>query len=219
MGLFKRLPGTRLAGLVLAGTLAVGLAAATGTAFAASGSSPASMAGMHMSTSRAHVGFTRGWYAGRTVRFYYTRNFFCRRPPASHAPSRCEAGANYLRVPSKSFDPLYVIVPLGFTPPARTIQCPAGHCIDHPHTIDLSRVLGSGAADVLLPAHSHIVATANGHKSEWWDVKVVGVKSLKAWDKIVAHKSDAELLRLQRTDPKDVTGNIATNLFLFFAVR
>ena len=71
-----------------------------------------------------------------------------------------------------------MIVPLGFTPPKRTLQCPAGHCIDHPRHIDLTSVLGSGAGNVLLPAHSHIVATANSHQSEWWNVDIVGVKSL-----------------------------------------
>jgi hypothetical protein len=113
---------------------------------------------------------------------------------------------------------LYVVVPLGFTPPKWTLQCPAGHCIDHPNTIDLSAVLGKGTSNVLLPAHSHIVATNNDAKSEWWNVDVVGVKSLSAWDKIVAAKSDWELQQLQRTDSSQVTGNITTNLFLYFAV-
>ena len=56
------------------------------------------------------------------------------------------------------------------------------------------------------------------HQSEWWNVDVVGVKSLKAWDKIVSAKSDGKLQYLQRTDSTDVTGNITTNLFLYFAV-
>ncbi len=105
--------------------------------------------------------------------------------------------------PASSFDPLYVVVPLGFTPPKNTLQCPvAGHCIDHPGTIDLSAVLGKGTSNLALPAHSHIVATANGGQSEWWNVDVVGVTSLKAWDKIVWAKSDAELQFLQRHDSK-----------------
>ena len=104
--------------------------------------------------------------------------------------------------------------------PRRRGRCSAraGHCIDHPGTIDLSAVLGSGTSDLALPAHSHIVATANGGQSEWWNVDVVGVTSLKAWNKIVWAKSDGELQHLQRTDSAQVTGNITTNLFLFFAV-
>lgn len=217
-----RMPGTRTAGLVLAGLLAGGLALASGTAFASS-SAPAGgmtgMAGMGTASSHARTGFTKGFFAGHTVRFYYTRNFVCRQPPASHASSRCEGGANYTQTPASTFDPLYVIVPLGFTPPARTLQCPAGHCIDHPHTIDLTSVLGAGTGNVPLPAHSHIVATANSGQSEWWNVDVVGVKSLPAWNKLITAKSDRELQYLQRHDPAAVTGNITTNLFLFFAVR
>ena len=154
-----------------------------------------------------------------SVRFYYTKNFFCAGPPASKASSSCEAGADYTQTPASNFDPLYVVVPLGFTPPAGTLQCPvAGHCIDHPGTIDLSAVLGKGTSNLTLPAHSHIVATANSGQSEWWNVDVVAVTSLKDWNKIVWAKSDWELQYLQRTDSSHVTGNIPTNLFLYFAV-
>lgn len=216
-----RMPGTRPAGLVLAGLLAGGLALASGTAFASS-SAPAGMtgmAGMGTAGSHARTGFTKGFFAGHTVRFFYSKNFRCAQPPASKASSRCEGGANYTQTPASTFDPLYVIVPLGFTPPARTLQCPAGHCIDHPHTIDLTSVLGAGTGNVLLPAHSHIVATANSGQSEWWNVDVVGVKSQWAWDKLISAKSDRELQYLQRHDSAKVTGNITTNLFLYFAVR
>ncbi len=216
--------GTRKTGLALTGLLALGLAGAMGTAFATTSSaSPAGMANMadmvSTSGSHAHSGFTNGWLNGHTVRFYYTKNFACAKPPASQASSKCEAGADYTQTPANSFDPLYVVVPLGFTPPKSTLQCPvAGHCIDHPSTIDLSAVLGAGTGNVPLPAHSHIVATDNGKQSEWWNVDVVGVKSLRAWDAIVHAKSDWALQYLQRHDPSQVTGNITTNLFLYFSV-
>jgi hypothetical protein len=218
-----RWAGTRVAGIGLLGVLAVVLAIASGTALAAPGSAQAGMTGMAQltaaSSSHNRVGFTKGWFAGHTVRFYYSRNFSCKAPPASRAHSRCEAGTNYTQTPASTFDPLYVVVPLGFTPPRSTLQCPvAGRCIDHPHTIDLSAVLGSGTQNLPLPPHSHIVATNNSHQSEWWNVDVVGVKSLKAWNKIVRAKSDRELQYLQRHDSKQVTGNIPTNLFLYFAV-
>jgi len=221
-----RLGGTRRAGIALAGLLALGLAAASGTALAASGSPQTGMAGMagmaqmtSATGSHAPTGFTNGWYDGHTVRFFYSKNYSCSAPPASKASSGCEAGADYTQTPASTFDPLYVVVPLGFTPPKSTLQCPvAGHCIDHPSTIDLSAVLGAGTSDLPLPAHSHIVATANSNQAEWWNVDVVGVKSLQAWDKIVHAKSDGELQYLQRTDSKDVTGNITTNLFLYFSV-
>jgi hypothetical protein len=219
-----RLKGTRQVGLMLAGLLVAGLAAVSGTALASSGSvsSTAAMTGMAQTMSasmHAKTGFTNGWYDGHAVRFFYSKNYSCQEPPASHASSKCEAGADYTQTPASTFDPLYVVVPLGFTPPKWTLQCPvAGHCIDHPSTIDLSAVLGSGTSNLALPAHSHIVATANSGQSEWWNVDVVGVKSLSAWYKIVGAKSDGELQYLQRHDPSDVTGNITTNLFLFFSV-
>jgi hypothetical protein len=216
-----RMTATRKAGIALAGGLGIVLAAASGTAFASAGSPSAGMAMAGMSSSStAHVGNTKGWYDGRTVTFHYTRNFFCQNPPSSGAATHCEAGNDYTQTPASTFDPLYVIVPLGFTPPASTLQCPnVGRCIDHPHTIDLSAVLGSGTANALLPPHSHIVATANSGQPEWWNVDVVGVKSLKAWNKIVASKSDARLMWLQKHDHSAVTGNIPTNLFLYFAVQ
>ena len=214
------LGGTRRTGLALTGLLVAGLASVSGMALASSGSaSAAGMTGMTMSSgSHAQTGFTSGWYDGHTVRFFYSKNYACQTPPASGASSKCEAGSDYTQTPASGFDPLYVVVPLGFTPPKWTLQCPAGHCIDHPSTIDLSAVLGKGTSNVLLPAHSHIVATNNDAKSEWWNVDVVGVKSLSAWDKIVAAKSDWELQHLQRTDSSQLTGNITTNLFLYFAV-
>jgi hypothetical protein len=218
-----RMMGTRRAGMALVGLLAAGLAVASGTAFASASSSAAGSSMAQMTSagmSGGHVGFTKGWYDGHTVKFFYSKNFTCQSPPASKASTACEAGSDYTQTPASTFDPLYVVVPLGFTPPKATLQCPvAGHCIDHPSTIDLSAVLGAGTQDLALPAHSHIVATDNGNQSEWWNVDVVGVKSLTAWNKIVRDKSDGELEHLQRTDSADVTGNITTNLFLYFAVQ
>jgi hypothetical protein len=224
MSVVKRVRGrgTRQVGIMLAGLLVAGLAAVSGTALASSGSvsSTAAMAGMAQTMSAsARTGFTNGWYDGHTVRFFYSKNFSCRTPPASMASSKCEAGADYTQTPASTFDPLYVVVPLGFTPPKWTLQCPvAGHCIDHPGTIDLSAVLGSGTSDLALPPHSHVVATSNSGQSEWWNVDVVGVKSLSDWYKIVNAKSDWELQYLQRHDSSEVTGNITTNLFLYFSV-
>jgi len=217
----SRMTTAQKAGVALVGVLGVVLAVASGTAFASSGSPAVGMGMTGMSSGwQNHVGNTKGWYNGHTVTFHYTKNFFCQNPPHSGASSQCEAGADYTQTPASTFDPLYVVVPLGFTPPAGTLQCPvAGRCIDHPHTIDLSAVLGSGTSNALLPPHSHIVATANSGQPEWWNVDVVGVKSLTAWNKIVASKSDARLMWLQKHDHSVVTGNITTNLFLYFSVR
>ena len=215
-----RMLGTRKAGMALTGLLVGGLALASGTAFASTSSSSSSMSGMAGMSSSSHAarGFTKGWYDGHTVRFYYSKNFSCKQPPASTASSKCEGGTNYTQTPANTFDPLYVIVPLGFTPPKWTLQCPAGTCIDHPHTIDLTSVLGSGTGNLTLPAHSHIVATSNSHQSEWWNVDIVGVKNLTTWNKLVRSKNSHELQYLQRAKSSAITGNIPTNLFLYFAV-
>jgi hypothetical protein len=215
-----RMLGTRKAGMALTGLLVGGLALASGTAFASTSSSSSSMSGMAGMSSSSHAarGFTKGWYDGHTVRFYYSKNFSCKQPPASTASSKCEGGTNYTQTPANTFDPLYVIVPLGFTPPKWTLQCPAGTCIDHPHTIDLTSVLGSGTGNLTLPAHSHIVATSNSHQSEWWNVDIVGVKNLTTWNKLVRSRNSHELQYLQRAKSSAITGNIPTNLFLYFAV-
>ena len=117
------------------------------------------MTGMNMSKSvdPSFVGNTNGWFRGETYNFHYTVPFFCREAPASGADSHCEVGAQFQSIPSRQYDPLYVVVPIGFTPKnPYTVQCPvAGHCIDHPHRIDLSRVFGSGTENALLPPHSH----------------------------------------------------------------
>jgi hypothetical protein len=207
---------TRSIGIALAGLLIAGLAVVAGSTLAS-----AQSGGMHMSsmTGKARVGTTRGWYRGHTVTFRYSKNFFCRRPPHSKAASHCELGANYQRIPAGEFDPLYVVVPIGFTPNKATLQCPTpGRCIDHPNRIDLTRVFGSGTGNALLPPHSHVVTTAAGGDPEWWNVDVVGVSSRSAWHRIVTHKSYQAIQRMRNHGNKHVTSNIPTNLFLYFSV-
>ena len=165
------------------------------------------------------LGTTQGWLNGRTVTFFYTRDFFCAQPPSSSAASGCEVGAAGTGpIGNPGIPELWVLVPLGFAPPASTLQCPvAGNCVGHPHDIDLSRVFGPGAADVLTPAHSHVIDDLQGG---WWESFIVGVKTEAAWDAIVAGKSLATIRALQAADPAQntITHDIPTNLFLFFNV-
>jgi hypothetical protein len=212
----------RKAGVALAGVASAALALSAGPAFASSGTSTMHMgaASATSASSTAMVGNTAGWISGQTAKFHYTKNFVCRMPPASGATSKCELGATYDAIPSAAFDPLYVLVPIGFTPKASTLQCPvAGKCIDHPHTIDLSRVFGKGTENALLPAHSHIVTTANMGSPEWWNVIVVGVTDSSTWNKISSAKSYSEVQMLRRSGSTAVTDNIPTNLFLYFSVK
>ena len=176
--------------------------------------------GMDMSTGTGMdtnaTGFTDGWFQGRTVTFFYhNKDFYCQNPPASGATSNCEAGADAQSMPPQAdIPPLYVMTPLGFTPSG--LQCPtAGNCINHPHTIDLSAVLGAGTENAQLPPHSHIIDAAD---PGWWKIVVIGVKSQADWDKIAAGKDLATVRSLQQSDPTNVTADIPTNSFLFFDV-
>lgn len=174
----------------------------------------------------ASVGFTDGWENGTTVSFFYTKDFFCAEPPESGAPTRCEIGEDGTVDPRPGKIPvLYVMTPTGFTPDVSTLQCPiAGNCINHPSTIDLSRVFGAGFADVPLPPHSHIIdselpeSQANGGQAGWWEIEVIGVSSPAVWDQIVAGKSLATVRALQAVGV-GITGDIRSNSYLFFSVR
>lgn len=207
----------------MAGLLVAGLAAVAGPTLAsAQASGNTAMPGMNMSAgvSPAAVGNTKGWFAGETYTFHYTKNFFCKEPPASAAISHCELGLTYGAIPAGEFDPLYVIVPIGFTPKnPYTLQCPtAGQCIDHPAHIDLTRVFGSGTGNALLPPHSHFVTTTAGGAPEWWNVDVIGVTSQAAWHRITASKYYATIEGMRIAGNPNVTNNIPTNLFLYFSV-
>jgi hypothetical protein len=211
-----RKPRSRSLGIALTGLLVAIMSVVFGTTMASAHSGGMSMSSMQ---APAQVGTTQGWLHGKTVKFVYTKNFFCKEPPSSAAGSHCEVGANYNAIPAKDFDPLYVVVPIGFTPSSSTLQCPtAGSCVDHPHRVDLSRVFGSGTEDALLPPHSHIVTTAASHDGEWWNVDVVGVTSQHAWNRIVDHKSYRTIRHMRANGNSHVTDNITSNLFLFFRV-
>jgi len=180
-------------------------------------------ANAHMGAS---VGFTDGWENGKTVSFFYTKPFFCSDGPPSGAPSGCEVGEDGTADPRPGKIPvLYVMTPTGFTPDVSTLQCPIpGNCINHPSTIDLSRVFGPGFADVPLPPHSHIIdsdlaeSRADGGQAGWWEIEVIGVSSPAVWDQIVAGKSLATVRALQAAGI-GITDDIRSNAYLFFSVR
>ncbi len=158
------------------------------------------------------------------MQFFYHKNFFCRVPVADGMPvgstSGCEVGSDGTVDPRPGNIPiLYVMTPMGFRPDASTLHCPiVGNCINHPHTIDVSRVFGPGTENAPLPAHSHIVDQSSGG---WWELHVIGVKDLATWNQVVAGKSLATVRALQAADPgqQHITAEILTNLYLFFDVR
>ncbi len=200
------------------GGLMIGLLIAL-VAVAALGATASPALAGHNSAAGDAKGTTDGWYDGRTVTFKYPKGFFCSVPPTSGATSKCELGADAVKAPRPGSDipVLYVMTPIGFRPAESTLQCPeVGGCINHPSTIDLSRVFGAGTENALLPAHSHIVDVAKGG---WWEIEVIGVTSQETWSKVVAAKSLDGVRALQADGGEGITGDIPTNLFLFFNVQ
>lgn len=191
-----------------------------------------SMPGMHpnfggSNNSGAQTGTTPGWLNGKTVTFsYHTNNFFCRVPVKDGQPvgssTNCEVGSDSTidpRPADHSIPNLYVVTPIGFRPDSSTLHCPtAGMCINHPSTIDLSRIFGPSTANAPLPAHSHIISEEGGN---WWGLTNIGVKDLPTWNTIVAGKSLNTVRALQAGDPSQIhiTGDILTNVYLYFQVH
>ena len=214
----------RVVGLYLFGGLIVGVIVLTGLGLPPGNRHPAHgpMApSHHQSYAEADEpthGFTAGWLNGQTVQFFYVKDFFCEPPPASGAPSQCEVGEDGAVDPRPGPIPtLFVMTPLGFRPDAATLHCPVvGSCINHPATIDLSRI--GGPADAPLPAHSHIIDERHGG---WWELVVIGVKSPGVWNQIVAGKNLDTVRALQSVDPtgETITADISTNTYLNFNVR
>jgi hypothetical protein len=214
----------------VAGAALIALAAGTGAATASGG-------GMSNAMSKGHgvgeYGMTKAFYNGKATSFTYTKGFFCDTSVKSKASSGCEAGATFKKAPAKDYDPLYITVPLGFTVPMKSMECPDGLvCVDHPGTIDLSRLekalkplypttsakdLRAALSNTATPGHDHFITTRNGGKPEWWDVKVVGVTSKAEYQKIAQHKSSKYLLHQVKAGK--TTGVIPTNLFLYFGVK
>ncbi|MEO7296841.1 MAG: hypothetical protein ABIZ57_11955 [Candidatus Limnocylindria bacterium] len=178
----------------------------------------------HQSSAGDDKGFTGGWYDGRTVDFFYNKDFFCKEPPESEANSDCIVGEEPQTAPRGGKIPvLYVMTPLGFTPEER-LQCPdAGDCINHPSDIDttpinsvLDSVFGTDVPNVIaLPPHSHIVDVDQGG---WWEIEVIGVTDELVWNQIAAAK-DLDKVRDLQEAGVGITGDIPSNLYLFFDVR
>lgn len=179
------------------------------------------------------IGLTKGSYEGKTANFLYSENYFCDKSVSAQSSNGCEAGAKYQELPtgtpsSKYLDPLYIIVPL-FKPAPTDLQCPtSGYCIDHPPTMDLSRlsstldpILGttkSQLANAPASSHSHIVLTDNNNQPEWWPVNVIGVTSQSAYNKITSSSNEYATAQSLAAQKAGATAPIPTNAFLWFQV-
>jgi len=164
-----------------------------------------------------NIGITDGFFQGSTVEFQYSHDFFCAEPPPSAASSDCEAGAQpRVQPPSGEVGaPVWVLIPKGFTPDPSTLHCPqAGMCIDHPDTIDLSRV--GGPSNGAFPAHDVLIDDDEELNSVWWPAKIVFVTSQDGWDRLVQGQSLDTLRQVQHDG--EASQDINTNLFLWFEV-
>jgi hypothetical protein len=218
---------------IVAVLAAVLLAAGIGVAVAANTSSKTPSNAMSAGRGINEYGMTKAFFRGHSTRFTYTKGFFCDRHVKSAASSRCEAGKKWKHAPSKHHDPLFITVPLGFNVKPMNMDCPNGLvCVDHPGTIDLTRLepalkplypqltdaqLTAALKNFATPGHQHFITDRNHGKREWWDVRIVGVTDRAEYNKITRHKS-AHYLHEQVKAGK-TTGVIPTNLFLFFAVK
>jgi hypothetical protein len=178
-------------------------------------------------------GLTKGQIGGKDSTFRYTKGFICDTAVKSLASSGCEAGEDAKNSPNGTIDPLYVTVPLGFSPARQ--ECPADlACVDHPGTIDLSRLasallplykgmsvkdLAKALHNVALPGHDHLITTKAGGKAEYWDVNVIGVLDPQVYAAIKKNGSFAYVQKLIDAKSKAVTGIIPTNAFLFFSAK
>jgi hypothetical protein len=179
-------------------------------------------------------GITNGSFARHPSDFTYTHGFWCDTSVPAASTTGCEVGAKWRRAPSRQHDPLIITVPLGFNVPAMRMDCPSTLvCIDHPGTMDLTRLAGALAPifkttpAALLPAlknfqtpgHDHFITDKNHRQAEWWDVYVVGVTNPATFNRIHRHRSYSYIQWLQRHHDKNVTTTIPTNLFLYFAAN
>ena len=182
----------------------------------------------HNAQGGADIGTTGGWFKGQEVTFFYNKDFFCKDPSnTSDAPSDCLVGAEPEVLPRNGNIPvLYVMAPL-FTPSTDlNLQCPDESCINHPTTLDVTPIQGilESVLSTMLPedgviptpAHSHIVDVKRGG---WWEIELIGVTNEAAWNDIASAKSLDRVRELQSDPTSGVTGDIPSNLFLFFSVR
>lgn len=167
--------------------------------------------------SGTELGSTPGFAGGKTGTVFYTKEFFCDKTP-------CEAGTAGTNAPGTK-DPVpsvWVLVPLFDDKTGINFHCPtAGNCVAHPKEIDVSKI---GLGNVIpLPPHSHIIdpneAGFSAAGSTPWKVVVVGIKTRAAWDMLEQGKSLATLRTVQASGATTATGDVPSNIVLFFGVR
>jgi hypothetical protein len=201
--------------------------------FAASGLAVAQAASTTVGSGPMEFGKTSGFFKAHTKEFTYAHGYWCDTKVASTASTGCEVGAKWTVAPSKQHDPLFITVPLGFTVPMSKMDCPDKLiCVDHPDTLDLTRLapalapifkttpekLTPALQNFVTPGHDHFVTDLNNGKAEWWDVYVVGVTNQATYNAIHKSRDYRYIQKLLKAKNPHVVGPIPTNLFLNFKV-
>ncbi len=180
-------------------------------------------------------GMTKAFYNGQVHDFTYNLGYFCDKSVSSAASTGCEGGTRYVHAPSPQHSPLYLTIPLGFSISQSKLDCP-NHldCIDHPGTIDLTRVepalkklfptitdaqLTAALRNIDVPGHDHFIGTLAKGKPQWWEVKIVVVDNADTYRTIQAKKSLPFLQSLLNRHDRHTIGVVPTNLFLYFSVQ
>ncbi len=172
------------------------------------------------SGAHADKGYIGGWLDGETMQLRYTRLYFCEEPPASLAPSDCVVGAPGEVTPREGPIPrIYAIAAAGIQPDIATLHCPGGSvCLNHPSTLDLSRIGGPPSA--LAGPHSHIITERQGG---WHQTVNIRVRDVAVWNQIAAAKTLAKVRELQADPAVGGAGLISqdtpTNIFFFIEVQ
>ena len=176
---------------------------------------------VHQPGAHDEKGYIGGWLEGETVQLLYSRLYFCEEPPESAAASNCAVGAPPEVTPRNGPIPLIYAIAAGggIRPDPTTLHCPGGTvCLNHPSTLDLSRIGGPPSA--LAVAHSHIITDRQGG---WHRTINIIVRDLGVWNEIAAAKTLARVRELQADPAVGGAGLISqdnpTNIFFFIEVQ
>lgn len=176
-------------------------------------------------------GETGAYFDGSHATETYSKGFYCDTSVTAKSSSGCELGQAANRPPGP-YDPEYAITPVGFSVPPMQMNC-ASHlvCIDHPATLDQSRVakplakaMKTTVAALLpmlgntpLPGHDHFLTTLHNGAPEWWNVEIIPVTSRATYDAILRHRSYRYIQTLLAAKDPTLMKAVPTNLFLYFA--
>src|SRR3954451_1241140 len=88
-------------------------------------------ASSHTGRGTNEYGMTMGSFQHHDSAFTYAHGFYCDTSVKATSTTGCEVGERYKVPPAKSFDPLFITVPLGFS--GAGLDCPVNLvCVDHP---------------------------------------------------------------------------------------